>query len=392
MAVPATPPPENKLYYPALDGIRALAVLAVFVAHYLEDLPPPLRWGWAGVDIFFVLSGFLITGILYDTRNTENRFRVFYARRTLRIFPLYYGILLFGALLTPIFHWIWSPAWVLWFVYLGNYARFIWISSPLFARGALEHLMAQPPYHHLTFLYLGHLWSLCVEEQFYLVWPLVVFSIRDRVRLRRLCLVVICATLLARIVCVFTVPKVYLDAGLLYRVTPLRIDAFLIGGLAALCLRGTEAKRMLRMARPTLLLFVAGFAAWEILYRALSGLNHFFYPDTTPVLMTIGYTLIDLFAAVLIVSVLRTKGVLFRIFDYRWARELGKISYGFYVFHDVFHGLWMGIAKNIVKGKLGAEALSAVFALVGTTVIAYLSYRYFETPFLRLKSRFMVKS
>ena len=117
------PPPENKKFYPALDGFRAVAVLMVFYQHYIGINEPQLNWGWTGVDFFFVLSGFLITGILYDTRNATHRFRDFYVRRTLRIFPLYYGVLLAGLCLNPIFHWQWHPAWILWPLYLGNYVR-----------------------------------------------------------------------------------------------------------------------------------------------------------------------------------------------------------------------------------------------------------------------------
>lgn len=386
------PAPENKRFYPALDGLRALAVLMVFFEHYEASKYPSLHWGWAGVDVFFVLSGFLITGILFDTRDSPHRFRNFYARRTLRIFPLYYGVLLFGVALTPVFHWLWNPAWILWFCYLGNYARFLYLSSPLFAKGAIEHLIAQPPYHHLPGLYLGHFWSLCVEEQFYLIWPPIVFAIRDRVRLRNLCAVVCCITLLARIVCVFVLPQPLLSAEFLYRVTPLRADALLLGGFVALCLRGPEAERITILARPTLIIGTFGFFSWELLYRQLSGLHHFWHIYAgPPFLTTVGYTLVDLFSAALIISVLKSGGVLFSIFNLKWPRRLGQISYGFYVFHDVFHGVWRALAAHSVRytwlGGFEAEVTS-LYGLVGTTGIAYLSYRYFETPFLRLKSRF----
>ena len=112
--------PENRAFYPALDGLRAVAFLMVLLEHYNQ-----FPWGWAGVDLFFVLSGFLITGILFDSQNDTYRVRNFYVRRTLRIFPLYYGILLLILFLWPLVHWQLSWAWMVWPAYLGNFARFL---------------------------------------------------------------------------------------------------------------------------------------------------------------------------------------------------------------------------------------------------------------------------
>ena len=95
--------PDNNAFFPALDGLRALAFLMVFGFHYLQ-----MPWGWTGVDIFFVLSGFLITGILFDSCHHPHRIRNFYLRRTLRIFPLYYGVFLLLVILDPIFRWNWA--------------------------------------------------------------------------------------------------------------------------------------------------------------------------------------------------------------------------------------------------------------------------------------------
>jgi peptidoglycan/LPS O-acetylase OafA/YrhL len=105
--VPSHAMPENRLFYPALDGMRAIAFLLVFGQHYLQ-----IPWGWAGVDLFFVLSGFLITGILFDSRDDPFRVRNFYVRRTLRIFPLYYGIMLALLVLQPFAHWQWNWRWM----------------------------------------------------------------------------------------------------------------------------------------------------------------------------------------------------------------------------------------------------------------------------------------
>ena len=387
------PPSENKLYYPALDGLRAVAIVMVFFEHYESSIHQAFNWGWAGVDVFFVLSGFLITGILFDTCSTPHRYRNFYVRRTLRIFPLYYAALLLGVLLTPVFHWLWNPAWILWFSYLGNYARFVFLNSPLMPRGAIEHLIGQPMSPAFPALYLGHFWSLCVEEQFYLVWPLVVFSVRDRVRLRNLCLLFSAFALLARVACIWFVPQPYITAELLYRATPLRVDALLLGGFVALSLRGArpEADRIRKIGNAVLLLFPLFFLLWEYLYRRFSGLHHVYYVyPGAPVLSTIGYTLIDIFCAAFILHILKPRGPIFHLLNLAPLRALGQISYGFYVFHDMFHGFWRYLS-NVLFGASNSpwHGRSVVlFGFFGTILLASLSFRFFETPFLRLKSRF----
>ncbi len=388
----AIPPPENKQFYPALDGLRAVAVLLVFWGHYEVLFHPFMSWGWAGVDIFFALSGFLITGILYDTRDTAHRFRNFYARRTLRIFPLYYGVLVLALVTTPIFHWLWNPAWFLWFTYLGNYARFFYVDNPLFTAGAVEHLVAQPPFPHHLILFTGHLWSLCVEEQFYLIWPLVVFTVRKREHLRNLCAIVFVACLLARIECVYWMPGPLLHADFLGRVTPLRADALLIGGFAALCLRGPESVALQKLVRPLLAAFALGFLIFELTWIGMSPRHTAYPPDgQSSVLTTIGFSLIDIFAAALVVALIEPRGVLFRIFNLNWLRRLGKVSYGFYVFHDLFHNLYASIAHRLTHSHGPSLNLTSLIALTGTLLLSFLSYRYFETPFLRLKRHFIVK-
>ena len=366
----------------------------VFIQHYLAPFKPQLNWGWAGVDIFFVLSGFLITGILYDTRDAPHRFRIFYMRRTLRIFPLYYGVLLLALVTKPIAHWLWSPAWILWFLYLGNYARFFYLHSPLFPMGALEHLVRQRHGLYGITFYLGHFWSLCVEEQFYLVWPLVVFTIRRRETLRTVCLLSLPLVLAARIACVWLVPQPYLQAELLYRATPFRVDALLLGGFLALCLRGKEAATLLRAATPILYSLIAGFILFQLLYWRASSPHTLYVPTSgAPVLTTIGYTLIDLFAAALILRLLSIDNPLARILNLKPLRALGKISYGFYVFHDIFHNFYARFVDAAFHNRRpahGREDLIALVAFLGTTLLAWLSFRFFETPFLRLKSRFVI--
>ncbi len=383
------PPTENRRFYPALDGLRAIAVLMVFLEHYELGFHPRLNWGWVGVDWFFVLSGFLITGILYDTRDTAHRFRNFYIRRTLRIFPLYYAVFAVALLLTPVFHFAWNRAWLMWALYLGNYVRFLYAHDPRLAVGALEHLRANPPFPHPAIFYVGHFWSLAVEEQFYLVWPVVVFTIRSRERLRTLCLLMLGVSLAARVVCVFRVPQLYLNLELLYRATPLRVDALLLGGCVALCLRGSEAARVRRFALPVLVSLAAGFAVFEGLYPLLSPRHTAFQPrPAEPVMSTIGFSLLDLFAASLIVCLLEPRGPLFRFFNLAWLRWLGQISYGFYVFHDIFHPLLLHVGTLLLPRQPRLQVhLTALAGLLLTTLLAYISFRFYEAPFLRLKER-----
>jgi peptidoglycan/LPS O-acetylase OafA/YrhL len=156
----------------------------------------------AGVDVFFVLSGFLITGILYDTRDDIHRVRSFYIRRTLRIFPLYYGVFLAIFLLTPLVRWAWTWQWIAWPLYLGNFLRFLYphLNNHFVNTFADAHLVSRA-YPRLD-LRLGHFWTLCVEEQFYLLWPWVVFTVRDRRKVMAICLACIVVVPIARILAV----------------------------------------------------------------------------------------------------------------------------------------------------------------------------------------------
>jgi len=385
--VPGLPPAENKKFYPALDGLRALAVLMVFYAHYNLSPKPSLDWGWAGVNMFFVLSGFLITGILYDTRNTAHRFRNFYVRRTLRIFPLYYGVLLVCLLLYPAFRWVWHPAWLMWPLYLNNYSRFIWETDYLKGTGLLDCLRSSRHiFRYPFFFYFGHFWSLAAEEQFYLVWPLVVFSVKNRVWLRNICLAVCIVVPIARLACFFLIPHVYIESGLLLIATPFRADGFLLGGLLALMLRGPEAAWLRKLALPALFALTTTLFISEILYRI--HVHHFITGAYTPTMSSIGYSVINVFCALLILLALQPTSLCYRIFALRPLRQLGQISYGFYVFHDIPHPAYILLIAHMgLSGRL-FTFLIAVVGFACTLVLSYVSYRFYEAKFLRLKDRF----
>ena len=193
-----------------------------------------LPYGWAGVDVFFVLSGFLITGILYETRDDTYRIRNFYIRRTLRIFPLYYGVLLAIFLLTPLMHWAWTWQWIAWPLYLGNFLRFLYphLNNGFVATFADAHLVSRA-YPRFD-LRLGHFWTLCVEEQFYLLWPWIVFTVRDRRKLIAICASCIVLVPIARILAVAHMPQAL-------------VSGEVVSSLNALSLRHTSSWRTHRV-------------------------------------------------------------------------------------------------------------------------------------------------
>lgn len=389
VADPSTLPlPENKLYYPALDGLRAIAVLLVFSTHYLWPwLPPWLNWGRIGVDVFFVLSGFLITGILYDSSNRKDRYRVFYKRRALRIFPLYFLVLLLPVLLEPLFRWRLHSALWLWPVYAGNYSRFIWPMDVHGTDTAFEVLRATRPGLESFAWNLNHLWSLCIEEQFYLVWPLVVYSFSERRRLRNLCLTAVVVVLLFRWLATILLPGRWIDIGFLYFTTPLRADALLLGGAIALALRGPEARYVRALARPLALSLIGAFAIWEIVSRSHFG--HFVDPVWSSFHNPLYATFAALLSAVFIAMSIDPTRRLFQWLNIDILRAIGQRSYGFYIYHLLLMSFFAAIARTITRGHKGiAAALLPVVALVGTLVISWISFRYFEAPLLRLKARF----
>lgn len=381
------PPPENKLYYPALDGLRAVAVLLVFSAHYLVWLPAFLNWGRIGVDIFFVLSGFLITGILYDTAKRTDRFSVFYKRRALRIFPLYFLVLLLPVIAEPFFHWRLHPGLWLWPIYAGNYASFLWPRDVHGPETAFLVLRATrvgfPPFTWN----LDHLWSLCVEEQFYLVWPLVVYSISERKRLRDLCIGAVIVVLLARWLCVSLLAPRWANLGLLYLTTPLRADSLLLGGAIALALRGPEARYIRKLALPLALLVAGSFAMWEVASYVRFG--HLIDPVWSSFHNPLYATFASLVAVVLIAMSIDPGRTLYSWLNADILRSIGQRSYGFYVYHLILMSVFVTIARVIAHGHKGvAGALVPPVALVGTLIVSWISFRYFEAPLLRLKARF----
>lgn len=371
-------------HVPALDGLRGLAILLVLVSHLLlfndktgsrfgDSLGALRGLGWVGVDLFFVLSGFLITGILYDTLNDPHYFRSFYMRRFLRIFPLYYGFLFFMMVLGHWLHFAWGGRQYVLLAYMQNTTLWFPVTD----------------FHPGVWADFNHFWSLAVEEQFYLFWPLLVFLVRGRRRLIVLALVFSGLALLLRI-------AMYLHGAspmTIFMATPCRMDTLLLGAFVALLIRGNSdwlAGRWLIPVAIVAATVIAGYALWHL----GTDMRDAFFGAT------FGYTVIAVGGVAVLAASLNPASVPARIFGWQLLRSLGKYSYGIYVLHIVvahFFGAMvtraLGMSLRIfLTPILHSRPLAVLieFCVTASVVFfaAYLSYNLYEVHFLRLKRYF----
>lgn len=352
----------------ALDGLRGVAILLVLL-HGFDVIAPSsgisrafdivLDLGWVGVQLFFVLSGFLITGILLDTRLAPGYFRRFFARRVLRIFPLYYGVLLIAFVALPRVGLVVGGEHQLWlWLYVANFFAPFGYGEPAFP----------------------HFWSLCVEEQFYLLWPVLVLALARRGVIALGSLLIFVA-----IGC-----RLYVRYRLgdptgheaAYTFTLCRMDALAIGALVAALVRSEHGAARLARYRSG----VFAIAGFLLLTAGLAG-GHL--QRTGASMQTFGYTLIALGFALVLVAALKPTGALARLLALAPLRRCGMYSYGMYVFYAPLH-LFVGLpwlAKFIPTPSL-AEALTyELVAIAATFGIAALSWHGYERHFLALKSR-----
>jgi len=364
-------------HLPALDGVRGLAVILVLVVHLMNsndaltqssliNVAMAFRsLGWMGVDLFFVLSGFLITGILYETVNRPSFMRNFYARRFLRIVPLYYGALVFL------------------FAFTGPLG-IRWDGTKLALLGYLQNTPHWLDRMNVTVsTYCGHFWSLAVEEQFYLVWPVVVLLVRDR---RKLLVTALLLSALALAGRVFAVSH-GMNPEYTYRMTIFRMDSLLMGACLALIVAHPSGKRALRIA-PSV--FAVTFGLTLTISLIVRPGN--FEPINSKFFNSVGYSLLAIAFAGLVGSVLRTNSRFETVFSNSLLRWFGTYSYGIYIFHFIILGiLGLGPRKFLAEhfhSKAVAVVGAAIPALALTLLCAWLCYHLFEQPLLGLKRHF----
>ncbi|MEQ1749542.1 MAG: acyltransferase [Prosthecobacter sp.] len=351
---------------PQLDGIRGLAILFVLVWHYLVCQTSPeagtlgsyflrsLSLTWSGVDLFFVLSGFLICGILLDNRDAKNYFQVFYLRRACRIFPLYFALLGAFILLT---------------------------SSQVFSGLQFKGLFSDPfpIWSYMTFTqnifmgfrgnfgpdFLGITWSLAVEEQFYLFVPLMIYFLPRRVLL----VTFVCAVLAAPIM------RSASGGFQAFVNPPWRSDSLLAGGSLAILIRWEVFSDVVRRYRQSLLpllsVLLVGLGAMSFWPKQFGVINHLW--------------LAAFYSAFILFALFHSDH-----FSVKWLKSpvliyLGRLSYGIYIFHQIANGLLHGLINGgSPKILTAADGLVTLLALFLTVAAADISYRLIENPMIAL--------
>ena len=349
----------------ALDGVRGLAITLVLFFHSLK-----FSSGWIGVQIFFVLSGYLITSILLQDSELPLSFYLkrFYWRRSLRIFPLYFGYLLVLAIVyfatrTPE---VFGRDWPYLLTYTLNFRRIL----PDFG----------------TNMYYGRFWSLAVEEQFYLIWPLLIYLV-PRKWLPTLVAAILVSGPIIRAITVYSLAPVLHSKDLLgaavYYLTPGQLDSFAVGAALVLLSKKLRRHSIAIFVACTALILVCGQMKAVFVTGKLA-LNTSLGYDVNMIQAgqhLWGYTVIDIWAGALILAATSRNWI-------SWFLALpvpayiGRISYGMYVYHQIILLWGFKAFGNLINRPVG-------FACYFLCVVAVsdLSYRFYESRFLALKDK-----
>ena len=363
---PARAPASHRFYQPELDGLRFYAFLGVFVCHTLPfeasfyhglHLPMPWLWGAivkagaAGVDLFFALSAFLITSLLLREREETGdiSLRLFYLRRILRIWPLYFLVIGLGIVLSH--------------TMANQHLQWYYVAGYLLFAGNWVHAVFGRP-ESIAF----PLWTVSIEEQFYLVWPLLVKKLERRGLIISGIVIFLLAT-----VCRIGFVLAGISGGYIYYGSTARCDSIALGILIALF-----ADRLPKLTSTARLLLVSGgLVGWIVSSAWLTD-----QPGPISMREVPGRLIIALAAGAMLYGCLYSRN---KLLTGAWVVRLGKVSYGLYLLH--LTGLLL--AKSVLHPVSGRALLATkAVGFVLTLLLAFTSYRWVESPFLRMKDRF----
>ncbi len=353
-----------------LDGLRGIAILLVLVFHFTPATGPLFflahffQVGWIGVDLFFVLSGYLITGILVDSVGHRSYYRNFIVRRSLRIFPLYYVCLAIYCIVS------YYPAHIQW-------KQFLSMDGWWYA-GYLGNVKTTLEGHWPAMAILTPLWSLQVEEQFYLSFPLIVYLL-PRKTLGKVLAASVVAALVLRVVLAVALPGNKLGT---YILMPCRMDALAMGGWIAIARRDAPERLKGR------------WIGWLTLLCAVIFIVVCATSTTTPwsgAMRTIGFTALDLaFAGVLVMLIAWRQPALLAVCRWRWLVWVGTVSYGLYLLHVPAELVGRRAISPLLGISPGGSAEFFVSMAVSMLAAAF-SWWVFESRVLKLKERFTVR-
>jgi peptidoglycan/LPS O-acetylase OafA/YrhL len=361
---------------PELDGLRGVAILLVILCHYVGGaVHEPLGFwahrllsvssvGWSGVDLFFVLSGFLIGGILLDARTTPHYFRAFYMRRVHRILPVYYSWLLIFAALVAIALWL-AP---------GRYA----VEKRDLTQLPYYLLFLQNMRYDQTFfqsVWMSVMWSLAVEEQFYLLAPPLIRFLS----LRRIVVSLVATICLVPLLRLLALRYLTLGSYVAVLAMPCRADALAFGMLVAVGWRTVWFRAFLETNRLLMQRVLLG------LTLGVAALLWWLAHPVSVVTALIGYTwLAAFFSCIMVVALSRTHGWIAGVLRWRMLRALGTISYCVYIIHLAFNRLAHLVVLHADPQIYNLRGVGVTLLALGLTlVVASLSWRYFEKPLIR---------